>query len=251
MTTISNQMTANHYLFRSRILTHVTFWVFYYILFSFLWSKEGNYYESFGLEFILMPIRISMAYLTMYYLIPQFLLKDRLIQFAWRYGLFLLLAGVLQRVFIYFFHEVFFIDSGRSVIDVQGVVRAMVLVNSTVLFLSALKMYSYWKEERLKRTDTLEKTIEIRSEKRIYRIKPSDIQYIEGLGNYVTFYISNRKPLISYMSLKEATKNLPDNFHRIHKSFIINKNRIDSYTNENVEIEGRIIPVGKSITLEI
>ena len=242
---------SNHYLMQSRILTHVAFWVVYYVAFSFLWANDGNYYKSFGLEFVLMPVRISTAYLTMYYLIPKFLLKELVTKFLFTYAGVLIIAGILQRVFIYFFHEAFFSSNLLSLWQVEGVVRSMVLVNSTVLFLSAVKMYYYWREESYKNIKINEGLIEIRSDKRNYRVKPSDIQYIEGLGNYVTFYLDDRKSLISYMSLKEAKQNLPDHFVRIHKSFIVNKDWIESYTADNVEVKGRILPIGKSIILEM
>ncbi len=198
-----------------------------------------------------MPVRISTAYLTMYYLIPKFLLKELVTKFLFTYAGVLIIAGILQRVFIYFFHEAFFFSHLSSLWQVGGVVRSMVLVNSTVLLLSAVKMYYYWREESYKNIKINEGLIEIRSDKRNYRVKPSDIQYIEGLGNYVTFYLDDRKSLISYMSLKEAKQNLPDHFVRIHKSFIVNKDWIESYTADNVEVKGRILPIGKSIILEM
>jgi len=242
---------SSHYLMQSRILTHVGFWVVYYVVFSFLWAEDENYHKSFGLEFVLMPVRICTAYLTMYYLIPKFLLKELVTKFLLTYAGVLIIAGILQRVFIYFFHEAFFYSHLLSLWQVEGVVRSMVLVNTTVLFLSAVKMYYYWREEHHKNVKNNEELVEIRSDKRTYRIKPSDIQYIEGLGNYVTFYLDGRKPLISYMSLKEANQNLPDIFVRIHKSFVVNKDWIESYTAENVEVKGRILPIGKSIRLEM
>lgn len=242
---------VRHYLMKSRILTHVIFWIVYYIAFSFLWVNESNYYRSFGLEFVLMPIRISASYLTMYYIIPQFLLKDRLVKFLLVYSATLIVAGILQSLFTHFFHDAFFLSQQESPWGLEGIVRSMVLVNSTVLFLSAVKMYYYWRDERDKNIKSNESLIEIRADKRTYRINPSDVLYIEGLGNYATFYLNNRKPLISYTSLKEVEQSLPDSFVRIHKSFVINKNCVDSYTVNNVEIDGRILPIGKSIILDI
>lgn len=125
----------------------------------------------------------------------------------------------------------------------------MVLINSTVLFLSALKMFQYWKLEKLRNTPPSE-PIEIRAEKRTYRVRPEDIIYIEGLGNYITIYLSGDKKLISYSSLKDIHKILPTSFVRTHKSFIVNKDHIISYTDDNVEISGRIIPVSKNTILE-
>lgn len=237
------------YLFKSRIVTHVVFWIFYYLSFSLIWAKEGNYYASFGLEFVLLPIRMSAAYITMYYLMPRFLLERKLTSFAIYLGVTLLLAGLLQRVFIYFFYELFFVERAIKLWEIEGIIRAMILVNSTVLFLSAFKMYRYWQIEKEKNEQRNQDWLEIRSEKRTHRVYPADILYVEGLGNYVTYYIDGKKPLISYSSLKEVEELLPENFVRIHKSFIVNRDGILSYTAENVEIPGRILPIGKSVEL--
>ncbi len=244
----SIQLTGSkYYLFGSRIFTHIIFWLVYYISFSFIWASDNNYYASFGLEFTLMPIRISASYITIYYLIPNFLLKNDLKKFLSYLIVTLLIAGILQRIFIHFFHELFFEDGSAELWSFYGVLRAIILINSTVLFLSAIKMYQYWKTENERNEKTEDQIIEIRAEKRTYRIQSADITYLEGLGNYVTYYFTNRKPLISYTSLKDAESSLPPYFERIHKSFIVNKRCIESYTADNVEIMGRILPIGKSV----
>lgn len=249
MTSQNLPLPKSFYLLDSRVLTHILFWLIYYLTFSFLWAKDGNLYASFGLELVLMPVRISASYLTMYLLIPEFLLKDRVLKFVFSLIAALIVAGILQRLLIYFFYELFFEQKQTSLWDISAVIRAIVLVNSTVLLLSALKMYSHWRLERDKNRKAGQVLVEIRSEKRTYRLNPMDIAFVEGLGNYVTYYFVNRKPLISYSSLKEVEQSLPDNFVRIHKSFVVNKDWIESYTTDNVEVQGRMLPIGKSVSI--
>lgn len=245
MTKFSKILLGEEYLFQSRIVTHVIFWLFYYILFSLLWVKDGNYFRSFELEFILMPLRIAASYISVYYLIPRFLLKEKIVSFFGLYILLIVIAGILQRILTYFFHDSFFPETS-GLLNIVSYVRSIILINSTVLLLSSLKMFTVWSDEKKKNENATENFLEIKSNKRFYRILPSKITYIEGMGNYLTIYAVDRKPLISYMSLKEMKKSLPANFLRIHKSFIINKSLIDSYNNESVEIHGRILPIGKS-----
>ena len=250
MMSTNSFLSKDLYLGGSRIFTHVFFWFIYYVWFSIIWVEEGNYYASFGLELLLMPIRISVAYLVMYHVIPHFLLKDKFGWFLVWVLSTLLFAGILQRLFIYFYYELSFETEETTLWDVPGIIRAMILINSTALFLGAIKMYKYWLMERDKNIESEQDLVEIRSEKRTYRINPREILYVEGLGNYVTYYFSNRKPLISYSSLKEVEQGLPKNFARTHKSFVVNKDFIESYTSENVEVNGRILPLGKTVDLE-
>ncbi|MFY0627702.1 MAG: LytTR family transcriptional regulator [Reichenbachiella sp.] len=238
------------YLFGSRIITHVLFWGIYYLTFSLLWSNDGNYHKSFSLEFILMPIRIGASYLTIYLLMPKYLLNKKLLKFGIALSLLLIVSGVLQRFFTFYFYEIFFSNQSIDLWDLKHIVRSMVLINTTVLLLFAMKMFDYWQIENNLNVMRGDPLLEVRSEKRNYRIKTSDIYYIEGLGNYVTFYMKARKPMISYITLKELEKQLPEHFIRTHKSFIVNKNHIESYTSENLEAGNRLIPVGKTVQLD-
>jgi hypothetical protein len=237
-----------YYLFGSRILTHTAFWVGYYLFFSLLWANDGNYYRSFGLELILMPLRILASYAVMYYLIPRLLLVGKEIWFVMAYLGVIVVAGLFQRVLVHYYYELLLLPSSASLFDPAMILRAIVLVNSTVLLLSALKIFQYWKLERASRES--DELIEIRAEKRNHRVRLNSVIYVEGLGNYVTWYLSGDRKLISYSSMKEVEKMLPEQFVRIHKSYIVNRDRIQSYTSENVEVEGRMLPVGKKMELK-
>jgi len=242
------------YLFRSRILTHILFWVVYYISFSFIWANEGNYYASFYLEFVLLPTRILAVYFTIYILLPKYLLKEKYWQFGVYYLSLLLVCGLLQRTFIHFFYEPWFMSDPNPLFDLNSVFRAMILINSTVLFVSAFKIIQLWQFERSKNltleaasssADKMDEPVEIRSDKRTYRVAGNDILFIEGLGNYVIYHTLD-KQLISYTSLNQVLRELPPSFIRIHKSYVINKNHVKSYDSENVEIKEKFLPVGRA-----
>jgi len=88
-------------------------------------------------------------------------------------------------------------------------------------------------------------TIQVKSGPKTYRVKTSDVYYIEGLREYVTYVLPNQK-IISLESLRNLERILPANFLRVHKSFIINKDKVDVLEGNQVEINGRKIPIGKS-----
>lgn len=78
------------------------------------------------------------------------------------------------------------------------------------------------------------------------RILLDDILFIESNREYVTIHTSTSK-YISKISTTELEAMLSDtNFKRIHRSFIVPVNKIETYTKENVEIKGIIIPIGKN-----
>lgn len=86
----------------------------------------------------------------------------------------------------------------------------------------------------------------IKSGSDIHRIEVNDICYVQGTGNYVTFYTIKKK-ILSLLTMNKVLKILPrGQFVRIHKSYIINFNRIDVIEKEQVKIRDVIIPIGET-----
>jgi DNA-binding LytR/AlgR family response regulator len=73
----------------------------------------------------------------------------------------------------------------------------------------------------------------------------SEIVYIESQREYIKI-VTTKKEYFSKMSTNEIEELLPSNlFKRIHRSFIVSVNKIESYTSEEVEVNGIAIPVGR------
>jgi DNA-binding LytR/AlgR family response regulator len=72
-----------------------------------------------------------------------------------------------------------------------------------------------------------------------------DIVYIESQREYVRI-VTTKNEYISKMSTHEVEALLPVNrFRRVHRSFIISLNKIESYTSEIIEVNGVSIPIGR------
>lgn len=86
--------------------------------------------------------------------------------------------------------------------------------------------------------------------RRKVKILLTDILYIESKREYVQI-VTLRNELISKISTTELEAMLPpEKFKRIHRSFIVSVAKIDTYTRENVEIQGKLIPIGKNFRKE-
>ena len=82
--------------------------------------------------------------------------------------------------------------------------------------------------------------------KKKVKILFAEIVYIESQREYIKI-VATKKTYISKMSTKEIESVLPSNlFKRIHRSFIISLDKIESYTAETVEVNGISIPIGGS-----
>ncbi len=82
-------------------------------------------------------------------------------------------------------------------------------------------------------------------QKKKMKILFSEIIYIESQREYIKI-VTTRKEYISKMSTHEMEDLLPANlFKRIHRSFIVSVSKINSYTAEEVEVNGVPIPIGR------
>ncbi len=73
-----------------------------------------------------------------------------------------------------------------------------------------------------------------------------EILYVESLKEYIRIVTASNSILTKYQlgEIEEIlTKN---NFLRIHRSFIVAKDKIDAYTATDVEIDNKQIPIGRS-----
>ncbi len=87
----------------------------------------------------------------------------------------------------------------------------------------------------------------VKSEYDNVKIKLEDIRYIQGLKDYLKIHTRGGKPILTLMSFKSIESKLPtSNFLRVHRSFIVNVNCIDSIQRSKIVIEGIRIPLGDS-----
>lgn len=82
-------------------------------------------------------------------------------------------------------------------------------------------------------------------QKKKVRILFSEIVYVESQREYIRI-ITTKKEYLSKMSTHEIESLLPPHlFKRIHRSYIVSVQKIDSYTAEMVEVNGVSIPIGR------
>ncbi|MBK9356777.1 MAG: response regulator transcription factor [Bacteroidales bacterium] len=116
-----------------------------------------------------------------------------------------------------------------------------------------LKPYSF--ERFLKAVDKVKTDLEttspkeymfVKTEYRMERVNFSDILYIEGKGAYLRI-ITQKAKIMTLQNFQHMENLLPaDNFMRIHKSFIVALNKIESIERNRIRIGSEIIPIGLS-----
>ncbi|HVU94524.1 MAG TPA: LytTR family DNA-binding domain-containing protein [Puia sp.] len=85
-----------------------------------------------------------------------------------------------------------------------------------------------------------------RVDRKMVRVRLDEIVYIESLKDYSKVVLVEKKPLIMKKSISTIEEMLPPHlFLRIHRSFIISVNKVTAFTQNDVEISGQELPIGK------
>ena len=89
-------------------------------------------------------------------------------------------------------------------------------------------------------------TIFLKTEYRIVKVSISDIRYVEAMSEYLKVYLEgDAKPIVTLLSMKKMEERLPDNFMRIHRSYIVNLNMIQEVNKNRVIMDAdTYLPIG-------
>lgn len=85
----------------------------------------------------------------------------------------------------------------------------------------------------------------VKSEYKLIRIDLKDIRYIESANEYIQIFLENDKPITTLIRLKVIEEQLPkDRFMRIHRSFIVNLEKVKVIERNRIVFDKVHIPVG-------
>ncbi len=85
----------------------------------------------------------------------------------------------------------------------------------------------------------------VRSERKMVKVNFDEILYVESLSDYIKICTQNNT-IITRETITNVEAKLPSQqFLRVHRSYIVSLKRIDSYTNEFIEITQKAIPISR------
>src|SRR5579863_6331292 len=86
----------------------------------------------------------------------------------------------------------------------------------------------------------------VNTSKKKVKLYFNDILYIESLKEYIKIYTSD-KIIVTKYQLGQIEEHLPkEDFLRIHRSFIVAKEKIDAFKSTEIEINDKQLPIGRS-----
>ncbi len=84
-----------------------------------------------------------------------------------------------------------------------------------------------------------------KTEHRMVRVDIKSIRYVEGMSEYLKIYFDDARPLTVLLSMKKLEERLPASFMRIHRSYIINLDKIQEVNKNRVILDAdTYLPIG-------
>jgi two-component system, LytTR family, response regulator LytT len=237
----------------SYTLSHILYSSFVVLVLTLVFGRSwGNNTAAFLFISMLLPIVLGTSYFVNYFLVPKYLLKKKYIRFT-LYSLYTAIVSMYLEMIVLMFSFIYignfsFLNLGPNATDT---ILLAVILYMLVFIGVLLLMVRQKKENRLVHPISAEQNgmkksfLEIMSNRKIARIPYNEIVYIESLSDYIRVNTINEK-IISKEKISNLASRLPDVFIRIHRSFIINKDKIKSISYDEVVVENVYLNIGRS-----
>lgn len=95
-----------------------------------------------------------------------------------------------------------------------------------------------------------DETCYVKDGNRFVKINYHDILFLKSEENYVSF-VSIDKNILSLITLKDLESKLPNYFMRIHRSYIVNLDKIETTTTEEIKIDKYTLPISLKYKKEL
>lgn len=234
---------------------HIIYWIAVVLILSLIFGRSwGNKMDAFYFISFLLPVIAGTSYFFNYYLVPEYLLKKKYSQFA-VYFFYMLIVSLLLELIVLTLSIILlaqFKVGAMAPNSLDTIFLAMVLY--MIVFLSSfLFMILQWKDNQqeihhLKQEKAkLERSfLQLVSDRRNKKISYEEITYIESLANRIKVNTVSGEQVSSKEKISEIEKRLPEIFIRIHRSFIINTEKISAFNYSEVKINGTVLTIGRS-----
>ncbi|MDC0468048.1 LytTR family DNA-binding domain-containing protein [Bacteroidia bacterium] len=110
----------------------------------------------------------------------------------------------------------------------------------------AKEYYTIKNNSGLTESDLENDFIFVKANQQLIKLAYGEILYVEAFADYVKIFLNDRK-IVTLQTMKKMEAKLPsDIFSRVHRSFIVNRKVVQSFSTSVCEVNGEKIPVGKN-----
>ncbi len=139
-----------------------------------------------------------------------------------------------------------------QIILVAFVMYVVVFAGSFLVMLQQLSNRQKELEHyRLETEKSKKQVLELISNRRKVQISLNDILYIESLSDYIKVHTTKQTEVISKEKISVVSEKLPKQFVRIHRSFIVNVDKIIRFSPNEVELDLVQLNIGRSYKQQV
>ena len=233
---------------------HIGYWIFVLLVltrvFGFSW---GNNTAAFFFVCMLFPIVLGTSYFFNYVLVPKYYLTKKYAKFAF-YTFCMAVISVYLEIIILVISFIYLVNlsynnlspNATQIILLAVILYLLVFIGSFLLMMHQIienrQVIQVLLDDKEKRKKSF---LEIKSNRKTTKIPYDDIVYIESLSNYIRV-ITVKDQIVSKEKISNLSSRLPDVFLRIHRSFIINTDRIKNISSDEVMVDAILLTIGRS-----
>jgi len=159
--------------------------------------------------------------------------------------------------------------TGKDILDIIGANSAVIMITSYQAFGAESYNYNQIVDFLVKPIDfprffkgfqkaktyfskqkEKESRLFIKDGNKLVKIELSEVIYFKSEANYISVVLQDKK-ILTLMTLKDLESKLPVFFLRVHRSYIVNLNKIDFINNNVIEMGKDYIPVSQSYEKEL
>ncbi len=218
-----------------------------------------DYVESFYYVSLLLPVVMATSYFFNYLLVPRYLFKRKFFLFG-LYSVYMLVVSLCLELLASVVSMLLIIKFGvnRTGPLVTDVFSLALILYFIVLFKSFILLIKHYFVDQgaINRLEEQQSKMEkgfitVRSNRKTSRIDFDNLLYIESLADYITIHRDDGGEVVSKEKISHMEKRLPDDFLRIHRSFIVNVSKITSFSREEVVVGETELPVSRTYRNEV
>ena len=241
------------------IYYHIGYWIFVILVltktFGFSW---GNNTAAFFFVCMLLPIVLGTSYFFNYVLVPKFFFTKRHARFVF-YTFCTAVVSLYLEMLVLVFSYVYLVNlnyqnlspSAAETKLLAAVLYLLVFIWSFFLMMNQIRENQRIIQKLVLENGKMKKSfLEIMSNRKITKIPYDDIVYVESLADYIKV-VTVKDEIASKERISNLASRLPDTFLRIHRSFIINTERIKEHALNEVLVDDVRLNIGRSYRKEV
>lgn len=228
------------------------FWgIISFLVFILFGASSGNYVYAFYFLSFFMPVVIIVSWVFSSYLVPTYLLKKQYRKF-FLYSFYALVIS-LDIEFILVFLA-FLLMSMYDFQNMPAIVDSYKWMPVVMYFIVLLHGFATVAAELMRKQGTAGNLpvehITVRSERKNRQLNLEEILFLESMADYVKIFLDTGEIVITREKISTLHERLSARFLRIHRSYVVNRDRVQSYNREEVIVGEKELPVSRTYKKE-